>query len=208
MYNCSHHQMMLKGERRTGFFTSPRHLWNYMNRAHARGEEFPVVQVKGHHPGFYLGSETLAAMEDSEYDVIGGILGESMRVVPSETWGDKFMVPADAEMLLEGVLLPNAREAEAPYGEWTGYFGPQKYAWVFEARALTYRKDAYMIGQNIGHRDAANLGGLSKEGGVYNAIKRVVPTVKAVHIPWSGMCRRIVYVSIDQKAELCYNSLG
>jgi hypothetical protein len=49
----------------------------------------------------------------SEYDVIGGYLGEPLRLVPSETFGDDLLIPADAEIVIEGVLIPNKRVVES-----------------------------------------------------------------------------------------------
>ena len=45
----------------------------------------------------------LTAYESDDYSSIGSFLGEPLRLVPSETWGEDFMVPADAEILVEGV---------------------------------------------------------------------------------------------------------
>jgi 2,5-furandicarboxylate decarboxylase 1 len=200
-YNTSHHRMMVKGRDKLGLYTSPRHLWNYIRRAEERGEALPIAQVLGHHPGFYLAAEALVPMEADEYEITGGILGEPLRLVPSEAFGDRLMVPADAEVIVEAEVLPGVREAEAPYGEFTGYYGPQRWSWVCQVKAITYRKDAIFVGMFVGHPDCSILGGIPKEGGIYEIVRGVVPTVKAVHFPISGTCRFHAYISIDQKAE-------
>ena len=111
------------------------------------------------------------------------------------------MVPADAEVIVEAEVLPGVREAEAPYGEFTGYYGPQRWSWVCRVKAITYRKDAIFVGMFVGHPDCSILGGIPKEGGIYEIVRGVVPTVKAVHFPISGVCRFHAYISIEQKAE-------
>ncbi len=200
-YNTSHHRMLVKGRDHLGLWSSPRHLWNYFRRAEERGEPLPIAHVLGHHPGFYLAAEALVPMEADEYDISGGILGEPLRLVPSETFGDRLMVPADAEIIVEAEVLPGVRDAEGPYGEFTGYYGPQRWSWLCRATAITHRKDAIFVGNFVGHPDCSILGGIPKEGGIFEIVRGVVPTVKAVHFPISGVCRFFAYISIDQQAE-------
>lgn len=201
-YNSSHHRMLVKGKNVTGIWMSPRHLWNYYVRAESKGKSLPIAQVIGHHPAFYLGSEKLLnGIGIDEYEIIGGVLGESLRLVPSETFGEKLLVPADAEIIVEGEVLPKIREAEGPFGEFTGYYGPQRWSPIVKVTAITHRRNA--IYQNIfcGHLDTALLGGIPKEGGVFARVKQAVPTTAAVHFPPSGCCRFHCYISIDKQVE-------
>ncbi len=202
-YNSSHHRMLIRNKNETGIYMSPRHLWDYYKRAEAQGEALPIAQVIGHHPAWYLGSEKLGegGITVSEYDVIGGVFNEPVRVTPSEVYGDRLLVPADAEIIIEGEILPDERDAEAPFGEFTGYYGPQKWCPIVKVKAITHRKNAIYQNIHVGHADNQIVGGIAKEGGVYKQIKSVIPTVKAVHFPISGCCRFNVYVSIDQRNE-------
>jgi len=177
-------------------------LWNFYTRAEERGESLPIAQVIGHHPGWYLGSEKLIdGISVNELDIIGGILNEPVRLTPSEAYGDKLMVPADAEIIVEGEILPIERDAEAPFGEFTAYYGPQKWCPIVKIKAITYRKNPIYQNIFVGHADNQIVGGIPKEGGVYKQIQSVIPTVKAVHFPISGCCRFNVYVSIDKRNE-------
>ena len=56
----------------------------------------PVVVILGHHPAFYLSSCAMTAMGNNDYLTASAFLREPLRLTPSTTWGDKFMVPADA----------------------------------------------------------------------------------------------------------------
>jgi UbiD family decarboxylase len=128
-------------------------------------------------------------------------MGEPLRVTPSETWGESFMVPADADILIEGEVLPQVREIEAPFGEFTGYYGPQRYRWVIDVKAVTHRRDAIYQDVFVGHRANWILGAIPKEGSVYNRVKAIVPTVKSVCLPNSGCGRFNCYISIDKKTD-------
>jgi len=200
-YNSSHHRMLVRGKDELGLWMSPRHLWNYCQRAAAKGEALPVAHVLGHHPGFYLASEALVAMEADEYEVIGGVLNEPLRLVPSEAFGDRLLVPADAEIVVEGEVIPNFRDAEGPFGEFTGYYGPQRWSPVVKVKAITWRRDAYYLNILVGHPDTSILGGIPKEAGIFEEVRKSVPGVKAVHFPISGCCRFHAYISIDKKVD-------
>ena len=200
-YNTCFQRTMVKGPRKLGLHMSPRHNWEIVRKNESRGRPTPVVIVAGHHPAFSLGTLNVAPFFDNDYEVIGSIMGHPLRVTPSETWGEDFMVPADAEILIEGEVLPKVREVEAPFGEFTGYYGPQRYRWVIEVKAVTHRQDA--LYQNIftGHRDTVILGAIPKEGNLYNRIRAMVPTVKSVCLPNSGCGRFNCYISLDKKTD-------
>jgi 2,5-furandicarboxylate decarboxylase 1 len=201
VHNSSHHRQLIKDRNHTGIWMSPRHLWNYFNRAEELGKPLPIAHVHGHHPGFFLGSEALVPMDADEYQHIGGVLGEPLRLVPSVSFGERLMVPADAEVVIEGQILPGVRDAEGPFGEFTGYYGPQRWGPVVEVTAITHRRDPIWLNILVGHPDTALLGGIPKEAGIYEMVKAAVPTVKAVHFPISGTCRFHAYISIDKKVE-------
>jgi len=199
IYNSSHHRMIIAGKDESRIWMSPRHLWNYFVRAEERGEPLPIAHVLGHHPGFFLGSESILPITTDEYEVIGGILQEPLRLVPSETYGERLMVPADAEIVIEGEILPNCRAPEGPFGEFTGYYGPQRWSPVVKIKAITHRKNPIFLNILCGHPDTWLLGGIAKEACLYEELRRVCPGVTAVHLPTTGTCRFHAYVAIKQR---------
>lgn len=200
-YNVAFLRNMVKGPRRLGIHMSPRHNWQIHRKNEEKKRPTPVAIVVSHHPSFYLGALNVSAFGVDDYARIGAIMGEPLRLTASETLGDDFMVPADAEMVIEGRVLPNVKEVEGPFGEFTGYYGPQRLRWVVEVTAITHRSDAIFQHIFVGHRDTWVLGGIPKEGSLYNLIRGVVPTTKAVHFPISGCCRFNCYISIDKKVD-------
>lgn len=200
-YNAAYLRMMYKGPRKLGLHMSPRHNWQITRKHEERGLPTPVAIVVSHHPAFYLGTLNVAPFGDDDYEVIGSVAGEPTRLVPSETWGEEFMVPADAEIIIEGEIPPNVREVEGPFGEFPGTYGPQRLRWVIDVKAITHRRDAIYQDVFVGHPDDWIQGGLPKEARIYNRIKGVVPSVTAVHLPPSGVCRLHCNVSIDKKVD-------
>ena len=66
---------------------------------------------------------------------MGSLAGEAMEVVPAETMDLK--VPARAEIILEGEILPFAREWTGPFGEFTGYSLGSRKREVFHVKVVT-----------------------------------------------------------------------
>jgi 2,5-furandicarboxylate decarboxylase 1 len=200
-YNVAYLRMMYKGPRKLGLHMSPRHNWQITRKHEERDEPTPVVIVASHHPAFYLGGLNVAPFGEDDYEVIGSIAQSPVRLVPSETWGEDFMVPADAEILIEGYVPPNVREIEGPFGEFPGTYGPQRLRWIIDVTAITHRENAIYQDVFVGHPDDRVQGGIPKEGRLFNRIKGVVPTVKAVHLPPSGVCRFHCYISVDKRVD-------
>jgi len=200
-YNIAFLRNQYKGPRKLGIHMSPRHNWQIARKHEEAGRPTPVAIVVGHHPAFYIGALNVSAFGEDDYHVVGSIAGQALRLTPSETWGADFLVPADAELIIEGEIAPGEREAEGPFGEFPGTYGPQRVRWVINVTAVTHRRNAIYQDVFVGHRDNWVLGSFPKEGSIFNRIKGVVPTLKAVHLPTSGVGRFHCYISIDKKVD-------
>jgi 2,5-furandicarboxylate decarboxylase 1 len=200
-YNVAFLRNQYKAPRKLGIHMSPRHNWTIFQKYEHRNLPTPIIIVVGHHPSFYLGALNVAAFGEDDYALIGGIMQEPLRLTESETWGREFLVPADAEIVIEGVIPPDLREVEAPFGEFPGTYGPQRLRPIIEVKAITHKREAIYQDIFVGHRENWTLGGIPKEGSLLTDIKGVVPTVKQVHFPLSGSCRFNCYISIDKRVE-------
>jgi UbiD family decarboxylase len=181
--------------------TLRKHLLYILEENEAKNVPTPIVLVLGHHPAFFLGAGAIKEFGNNDYETIGSFLQEPLRLTPSETWGEAFLVPADAEIILEGEVIPHKREIQNPFGEYSGYYQPQCLMPVMTVKAMTYRKNAIMQGVFPGHNSHFNMGSIPKEGSLYNEIKKVAPNVLGVHLPHSGAGRMSCYVSIKKKRE-------
>src|SRR5262245_49568611 len=127
IHNCSYHRMEIKSHNTTGCSASPRHLWKIYRDYEEHNLECPVATILGHHPAFNMGACYTGAFEVDEYEVVGGYLGEPLRLTPSEVWGDDLLVPADAEVIIEGALLRGKRIVEGTFGGAAGLLGHHWY---------------------------------------------------------------------------------
>lgn len=195
--NCAIIRMWAKEPKRLTISFGPgRHTDYYYGKYLARNESMPLAIVIGHHLAFYIGAQTKRL--GAELRTIGAMLGEPLELVSSETWGDKFYVPARAEIVIEAEVLPNKLQVEAPFGEYTGYYGGQRLSHVADIKAITRRKDAIYQDLFAGHRDHLIMDGPNIEATVLAKLREVAPTVTNVYMPPSGKCRLHAYVQMKK----------
>jgi UbiD family decarboxylase len=181
IYNASYHRMEIKSKNTASHYHSQHHQWIIFRDYEDQGLECPVATVLGHHPAFYMGACYTGPFEVSEYDIIGAYLREPLRVTPSTTWGDDLLIPADAEIVIEGALIPGERIVDGPFGEAPGYLGPQRFfsACRYEVRAINYRSNGTYQSVITPEGDKPWLD-LPREGAYLRRIREAVPGVTAV----------------------------
>lgn len=137
--NMSIHRQQIMGRDRTGFLMLHRQARRIYDLYCARGEAMPVAMVFGVHPAIFFGSAYTTRFGVDELELSGGLLGEGVRMVDCETVD--LEVPAEAELVIEGEVLPGRLEPEGPFGEVPGTYAQQGHAEVFEVKAITRRRD-------------------------------------------------------------------
>ncbi len=201
VYNCSYHRMEVKDRNSTGFLMTLQHMWRIFRGYEETGQECPVATVIGHHPAYQMGACYGGPFEISEYDIIGGYLQEPLRLTASETWGERLLVPADAEIVIEGALLPGKRMVEGPFGEVNGYLGLQGYQQSahYEVRAITRRRGAIHTSILTPEGDKPWMD-LAREGAYLRRCREAVPGVQAVCT--SGRHAQLnVFISMKKLSE-------
>ena len=120
--NVGTYRMMLQGKQQVGLYLSPgKDARLHITRYWEKGESVPVAAAWGIDPLFMLvGSQTFPK-NVSEYEFAGGIKGEAIPVVRART--SDLLLPANAELVVEGVIHPNSVKTEGPFGEFPGYYG-------------------------------------------------------------------------------------
>lgn len=110
----------------------------YYRRYEERGEAMPMSIAIGTDPAVAVASITQAASHVNEADLAGGIRGKPVEVTKCET--NDLMVPATAEIILEGEVRPHDRALEGPFGEYTGYASSDNALRpVFRVNCITHR---------------------------------------------------------------------
>jgi UbiD family decarboxylase len=137
--NVGCRRLSLRNRYETGTnVTAPSDLKRIYTACVARGEKLPITFTVGAHPLDFVAA-TMRHPGD-ELSLIATLRGEPAAVVKSLT--NDILVPADAEMTLEGYLDERGYvEPEGPYGEYMGYYGSIHMDPVFHCTAITMRRD-------------------------------------------------------------------
>jgi len=137
--NIGTYRMMQQGKAETGLYLSPgKDARLHITRAWQQGKPIAVAAAWGIDPLFMLvGSQTFPK-NISEYEFAGGIKGEAIPVVRGKT--TDLLLPANAELVVEGTIEPNSVKAEGPFGEFPGYYGrPEAGCPLVNITAVHYR---------------------------------------------------------------------
>ena len=168
------------------------------------GKPTPVAIVMGMDPLLTLanGSPVRPGADGSmEYEVAGGWRGAPTELVKCET--SDLLVPAWAEMVIEGVVLPNARTDEGPHGESTGFYGQNQAAFVMEVHCITHRKNPVTYGL-ICLRVEDYPRQILRSGSMQSRIieKTGFTNIREVHFPEVGRyALLIVSVKLNDKSD-------
>jgi 2,5-furandicarboxylate decarboxylase 1 len=167
-------------------------------QAEARKQPVDAAIVIGHHPAMGMASQQRGQLSEFELETMGGLLGEPVDVVPCETVD--VLVPAEAEIVIEGRIRTDAWEDDGPFGDYWLYYAPPKKARVFEVTAITRRRDAiYHDIFNVGPEHLV-LFSLGMEGVVLSQLQQLIPQITAINVPVSGS-GNLVYVQIKKDMD-------
>jgi UbiD family decarboxylase len=159
----------------------PQHLGRYHAEAEARGRGLPCAIVVGAPPGLMLSGASKVPYDVDELEVAGAWQGKPLRVVPCKTV--PLEVPAEAELVIEGEVVPNVREEEGPFGEFTDGYVPVMRNHVFRVTAITRRRDAIYHAILAGGTEDLNLVGVPVQVEVYKKVQAYAPRIKDIATP-------------------------
>ncbi|WP_017729030.1 UbiD family decarboxylase [Halalkalibacterium ligniniphilum] len=197
--NVSIHRLQVSGKNRLGALILPRHLYNFYKNNEEQGKPLDIAIVIGVDPVKLLASQAIAPLGQDEMEIAGALYGESVPVVKCKTIDVN--VPAYAEIVLEGRILPGVREPEGPFGEFPKYYGPKSNKEVIEITAITHRNNPIFQTIVPASYEHLLLGGIPREASLLNTLRDTVPTVRDVHLTLGGTCRYHLVVSMKKRNE-------
>lgn len=197
--NVSIHRLQISGGNKIGALILPRHTFHLYKQAEEAGRPLECAIVIGVDPVTLLASQASTPFGVDELEISSALRGEPLEVVRCETVD--IDVPAYAEIVLEGKILPHVREPEGPFGEFPKYYGPRSDKEVIEITAVTHRNNPIFYTIVPAGYEHLLLGGIPREASLFQSIRQTVPSVKAVHMSPGGTCRYHAIVSINKRNE-------
>jgi UbiD family decarboxylase len=145
IHNIGTYRAMIKAPDRVGCNPSlelGQGIYVHWEKYRVRQERMPAALCIGGVPAIsYVAAQKLNYDVD-EFAVAGGLVKAPIRVVKAKTV--PLMVPADAEIIIEGWVNTEWLEPEAPFGESHGHVNPKEYNPYMEVTAITRRKKAVL----------------------------------------------------------------
>ncbi|MDR1967277.1 MAG: UbiD family decarboxylase, partial [Burkholderiaceae bacterium] len=174
-------------------------------RDHAQahpGTPYPVAVAIGADPATLLGAVTPVPDSMSEYQFAGLLRGSRTEVTPA--LGSELSVPASAEIVLEGHILPDAQHPsgyqhalEGPYGDHTGYYNEQAEFPVFTVERITARRDPIYHSTYTGKPpDEPAMLGMAMNELFIPLLQRQFPEITDFYLPPEACSYRMAVVQI------------
>ncbi len=197
--NAGCYRLMFRTSRELGIdlFTAS-DLRRIYSSSFARGEALPIAVAIGVHACEHMAAAYKAPAGVSEMEIAGGLRGEPVRLVRGKTVDA--LVPADAEIILEGELLPNGWTAdEGPFGEFAGMQGDLKHNPLFRVTAITHRKNPIFFALQMPWENDW-LNGPATEAACMRILAIAGIQVTAVRATEGGCCGWSIVVAIRKRA--------
>lgn len=186
------------------------------------GKPFPIAVALGADPATTLGAVTPVPDSLSEYQFAGLLRGSRTEV--TKAIGSDLQVPATAEIVLEGHILPaddprasqpshqpdgnmppcppSAYEMalEGPYGDHTGYYNEQDWFPVFTVDRITMRRDPIYHSTYTGKPpDEPAVLGVALNEVFVPLLQKQLPEIKDFYLPPEGCSYRLAVISIRKQ---------
>ena len=117
-------------------------IYAHWEKAKAKGQKLPAAVILGCPPCIAFTSAQKLPETMDELTVAGGLVGAPINVVKAKTVD--LLVPAEAEIVIEGFIHTEELEPEAPFGESHGHVNLQEYNAFMEVTCITRRRDAIL----------------------------------------------------------------
>ncbi len=117
---------------------------NIYTKYEQRGQSMPFAVCLGGDPVVTMASGMILPPGVSEYDMAGGLRGTPVELVRAET--SDLLIPADAEIVIEGEIRPYERLPEGPKVEVFGFsVGPRQPFYAMRVHCITHRKNPILF---------------------------------------------------------------
>lgn len=208
--NVSIHRRALLSKNTTGLLaTVPQQLGMLIAVAEAKGQPLEVATAIGCNPALTLASQVKAPLGVDETEIAGGFMGEPLDLVKCETID--LEVPADAEIIIEGKIIPGERVVEGPFGEVPGDYMTMGGTSIWhvnlvQVTAITMRKNPIYHAVLTGFPMTENqwLKKWAISATCYRRAVEVVPDpadIRGINITAAGGAQRQAIIAINKRLE-------
>lgn len=197
--NVSINRIQAYGKDQMGILMLPRHLHAFYKEAERQGVDLPVSIVIGVDPLTLLASQAITQIDYDELEIAGALHGTPLQVVKSIS--NDVRVPANAEIVIEGRILPAVRQNEGPFGEFPKYYSPEEPREVIAVDLITHRRAPVYHTIIPAEMEHLLLGSIPREASLLAYLQRSFPNVLDVHLSIGGVGRYHLFIKLKKGQE-------
>lgn len=139
-YFTSIRRLQVNGGNSISVLIGSEKLTNDFLELEKQNKPLEVAIVLGYDAYFLLASQVSSSTYGvDKYEIDSALRGEPLELVRCESVD--LLVPAYAEIVMEGKMVPHVRELEGPFGELMGYYGKQAPHPIIQIDVVTHRND-------------------------------------------------------------------
>jgi UbiD family decarboxylase len=197
--NVSIHRLLVLSDDKAAIRIVPRHLYALYVRAKERGVDLPVAVVIGCHPLITVAAASSPPFGVNELWVANKLLDCEMKVVATPK--RNILVPADAEIVVEGVIKTDELVDEGPFADVTGTYDAVRKQPVLNVEAIYAKDDALYQAILPASTEHRLLMGFPKEAELWMALRKVLPGLRGLRLTEGGCGWLHAVVAIDKMTE-------
>lgn len=163
-----------------------------------RKQAMPIAIVIGCEPLCHMVATDPYKPGENEVEYAGGLRGGAVELIRAKT--QDLVVPAHAEIVIEGEVLPDRIALEGPFGEYPGYrSGTMGEGVLVQVTGITHRNNPILTLSTLGvpPDDSSIAASLTAAIAMKRGLKRRGIPVKEVYVPPEGVTHLIV-VSVEK----------
>ncbi len=170
---------------------------HFRNLKDAKSKQMPVAVAIGADPITVYSATAPLPKDIDEFMFAGFLRKKPLELVKCKTVD--LEVPAESEFVLEGYVdLDDLRE-EGPFGDHTGYYSPAKDFPAFHITCMTHRKNPVYMTTIVGKPPMEDCYlGKATERIFIPMLRKILPEVVDIHLPWEGVFHNCILVSIKK----------
>jgi len=182
--NVGTYRIQVKDKDRIGMQCLPMHdIAIQLAKFEKRNEPMPVAIALGNNPLVTFMASTPIGYSQNEYEFVGALQDGVPTEITAADTNKHLLVPAHAEVILEGYIIPRARVCEGPFGEFPGSYSGARQQTEVQITRITYRDNPIFENLYLGFpwTEIDYLMALNTSVPLYKQLKADFPEVAAVN---------------------------
>ncbi len=198
LQKVDHRTLLVHWQRHKGGAEHEQAALEAESRTQREEATIPAAVVLGGDPASIWSASAPLPPDVDEYLLAGWLRGEPVPLV--ECVSQPLEVPANADIVIEGLIDPNDRRPEGPFGDHTGYYTPVERFPAFHVTAITRRSDPIYPATVVGIPPMEDYWmGKATERLFLPLVQLFLPEVVDFAMPAPGVFHNLVLVSIEKR---------